>query len=151
MRHLQFALLVVMLVCTTVAAQDSHHFEVFGGYSLERIAPCGGLSSAEYPCNAETGFLAPTTTFNGWDAAFTSYFARFLAVTADFTGTGASMTRLPARQSRDTATCPGRSSRGGCARSRHSLAFCSAALPRMFQAASGITTSSRGPLVAEWM
>jgi hypothetical protein len=69
-----------------MAAQDRSRFEVFGGYSLERIAPCGVLGSGEYPCNAETGFLAPTSTFNGWDAAFTRYFTKFLGAKADFSG-----------------------------------------------------------------
>ena len=86
MRNLQFAFPALMALCVAMAAQDRSRFEVFGGYSLERIAPCGVPGSGEYPCNAETGFLAPTTTFNGWDAALTRYFTKFLGATADFTG-----------------------------------------------------------------
>src|SRR5580658_2390032 len=65
MRNLQLAFPAMMALCVAMAAQDRSRFEVFGGYSLERIAPCGVPGSGEYPCNAETGFLAPTTTFNG--------------------------------------------------------------------------------------
>ena len=81
-----FVFSAVTALCVTLAAQDRSHFEVFGGYSLERIAPCGPASGGEFPCNAETGFLAPTTNFNGWNASFTGYFSRFLGATADFTG-----------------------------------------------------------------
>lgn len=42
--------------------------------------------SDEAPCHAETGFLAPTTNYNGWDASFTGYFTRFFGATADFCG-----------------------------------------------------------------
>jgi opacity protein-like surface antigen len=86
MKRLLFVFPALLALCLTMAAQDSNHFAAFGGYSLERIAPCGGLSSAEYPCNAETGFLAPTTSFNGWNAAFTVYGNRFFGATADFSG-----------------------------------------------------------------
>lgn len=89
MRNLLTLLAAMMAVCITAAAQDQSRFEVFGGYSLERIAPCGSLTlstSDTYPCNAETGFLAPTTNFNGWDASFTGYFNRVLGATADFSG-----------------------------------------------------------------
>jgi hypothetical protein len=86
MPNLRFAFPVVIFLSISLAAQDRSHFEVFGGYSLERIAPCGVSESGEYPCNAETGFLAPTTNYNGWDASFTGYFTRFLGATADFSG-----------------------------------------------------------------
>jgi opacity protein-like surface antigen len=86
MRKLLLALSAVTALCVTTAAQDRSHFEVFGGYSLERIAPCGPAPGGEFPCNAETGFLAPTTNFNGWNASFTGYFTRFLGATADFSG-----------------------------------------------------------------
>ena len=86
MRYLLLAFPALLALCLTVAAQDGVRFEAFGGYSLERIAPCGALGSSEIPCGAETGFLPPTTTFNGWDAAFTAYLNKFLGATADFSG-----------------------------------------------------------------
>jgi|CZKD01.1.fsa_nt_gi hypothetical protein len=86
MRNLRWVFLATMALCVTMAAQDRTHFEVFGGYSLERIAPCGQAGSGEFPCNAETGFLAPTNNYNGWDASFTGYFTRFVGATADFSG-----------------------------------------------------------------
>lgn len=86
MRNLLLTFCAMITLCVTMAAQDRSRLEVFGGYSLERIAPCGMLGSGQYPCNAETGFLAPTTTFNGWDAALSAYFTRFLGATADFSG-----------------------------------------------------------------
>jgi opacity protein-like surface antigen len=85
MQNLRFASLVLTALCVaTAAAQESSHFEVFGGYSMERIAPCGALGSADHPCGVEAGFLPLTTTFNGWDAAFTGYFSKFVGATADF-------------------------------------------------------------------
>jgi opacity protein-like surface antigen len=86
MRNLLLAFSAMITLCVTMAAQDRSRFEVFGGYSLERIAPCGVSGSDELPCNAETGFLAPTTSFNGWGAALSVYFTRFLGATADFSG-----------------------------------------------------------------
>ncbi len=86
MRNLLLSFSAMLTLCLTMAAQDRSRFEVFGGYSLERIAPCGVPGSGEYPCNAETGFLAPTTSFNGWDTALSAYFTRFLGATADFSG-----------------------------------------------------------------
>jgi opacity protein-like surface antigen len=83
MRKLLLAFSAVTALCVTMAAQDRSHFEVFGGYSFERTAPCGVLGSDEAPCHAETGFLAPTTNYNGWAASFTGYFTRFLGATAD--------------------------------------------------------------------
>jgi hypothetical protein len=86
MRKLLLAFSAVTALCVTMAAQNGSHFEVFGGYSFERTAPCGTSQAGPYPCNAETGFLAPTTNYNGWDASFTGYFTRFLGATADFSG-----------------------------------------------------------------
>jgi len=86
MRTLPFAVLAMTALSVGMAAQDRTRFEVFGGYSLERTAPCGVSGSSEFPCNAETGFLAPTTNFNGWDVAFTAYVNRFLGATADVSG-----------------------------------------------------------------
>jgi opacity protein-like surface antigen len=65
-----------------MAAQDRTKLEVFGGYSLERTAPCGtGFGG----CLSE-GSPVPSTIFNGWDAAVTGYFYKSLGVTADFGG-----------------------------------------------------------------
>jgi len=86
MRNLPFAVLAMTALSVGMAAQDRTRFEVFGGYSLERTAPCGVSGSSEFPCNAETGFLAPTTNFNGWNVAFTGYVNRFLGATADVSG-----------------------------------------------------------------
>lgn len=86
MRNILLAFPALMALCVTVAAQDRSRFEAFGGYSLERIAPCGVSGSSQIPCGAETGFLAPTTNFNGWDAAFSGYFTKFVGATADFSG-----------------------------------------------------------------
>jgi hypothetical protein len=85
MRRLPLALFAIVAFCSTMAAQDSSRFKVFGGYSFERIAPCG-TAEGQYPCNAESGFLAPATNFNGWNAACTTYFTRHFGVTADFSG-----------------------------------------------------------------
>lgn len=77
-------LIVVVAVATMsvyTAGQDAHRFEVFGGYSLERVAPCG---TAFGQCISEGS--VPTTTFNGWNASLTGYLYKFLGITADFSG-----------------------------------------------------------------
>ena len=86
MRNLLLAFPAIMALSVAMAAQDRSHGEVGGGHAGERIAPGGGPGSGEYPCNAETGFLAPTNNYNGWDASFTGYFTRFVGATADFSG-----------------------------------------------------------------
>jgi len=86
MHNLRLEFPVMMALCVTMAAQDRAHIEVFGGYSLERIAPCGPPLSGEFPCGAEQGELPRTSNFNGWNASVTGYFSKFLGATADFSG-----------------------------------------------------------------
>lgn len=76
-------ILVVAAAMMNVSAtgQETPKFELFAGYSLERIAPCG---TAFGQCISEGS--VPSTTFNGWNASITGYFYKFLGFTADFGG-----------------------------------------------------------------
>lgn len=146
MRNWLRAIPAIVALCVTTVAQNKSPFEVFGGYSLERIAPCGVLGSSEYPCNGETGFLAPATNFNGWNAALTGYL-KFLGATADFSGHYGryrSSNGGPTHQPRAIATCSDPSSRGGRLSSHRLPISCSDERPRMFNLPSGITMNSRG-------
>ena len=60
-------------------AQDRPKVEVFGGYSLESIVPCGT------GCR-ELGITFPPTDFNGWNVSLTGYLYKSVGVTADFSG-----------------------------------------------------------------
>ena len=69
------------------SAQEAPRFEVFGGYSLEHISPCGAPGDAFLTCSQfiETGNSSPAN-YQGWDASLTRYVFRFIGVTADFSG-----------------------------------------------------------------
>ena len=76
------ALLVVFVTLVFnigTCAQDQPKFELFGGYSLEDVVPCGA------GCR-ELGSAFPPTKFNGWNASVTGYSYKSLGVTADFSG-----------------------------------------------------------------
>jgi hypothetical protein len=68
-------------------AQEVPRLEVFGGYSLERISPCGASGDTFLTCSQfiETGHSSPSN-FQGWDASLTGYVFRFIGITADFSG-----------------------------------------------------------------
>ena len=57
--------------------------EIFGGYSFERVAPCGSSGGG---CNFENNTGPITSNFNRWEAAVTGYLTRSLGMTADFAG-----------------------------------------------------------------
>jgi len=79
MRKLQVVVLVV-LFCSALMVGQSGKSEVFGGYSLERIA--GGCGT-DYRCNNNTG---ATTNLNGWTASLTGYLSKSFGVSAQFSG-----------------------------------------------------------------
>ena len=82
MRKVPMMLFLIVALNASMAAQDRNRFEVFGGYSLEHVAPCGTSFGG---CVVE-GSPLPSVNFNGWNAAVTGYFYRSLGVTADFSG-----------------------------------------------------------------
>lgn len=69
------------------SAQESPRLEVFGGYSLEHISPCGAPGDTFLTCSQfiETG-NSSRANFQGWDASLTRYIFRFVGMTADFSG-----------------------------------------------------------------
>ena len=73
------ALWVTLLVSLGAIAQDQPKWEIFGGYSLESIIPCGA------GCR-EAGTPFPITNFNGWNVSATGYVYKSLGVTADVSG-----------------------------------------------------------------
>jgi hypothetical protein len=83
------ALALLALLTTFATGQSNPKFEVFTGYSLERISACGASQGRNYlflPCSMiEDGFSTPAT-YNGWTASLTRYVYKFVGVTADFTG-----------------------------------------------------------------
>src|SRR5574337_1010052 len=66
----------LVLVSAFAVAQEAPRAEIFGGYQLTHAST--GVSGVD-------GF-----NMNGWDAAATGYFHRYLGVTGDFSGTYAS-------------------------------------------------------------
>jgi len=73
------ALFVILAPSITAMAQHQTRLEVFGGYSLESITPCG------IGCR-ELGTRFPMTIFNGWNASVTGYLYKSFGITADFGG-----------------------------------------------------------------
>ena len=88
MRRVQIMLLAVVALNVRMAAQNGNKVEVFGGYSLEHVAPCGSAGGpAQLSCQSlELGDIPNPSTFNGWDASLTGYFKRYLGATANFSG-----------------------------------------------------------------
>jgi hypothetical protein len=82
-RKVVFVVLTLAAAAGCLKAQDNRRFDVFGGYSLERVAPCGHVNGG---CGVESGDLLPQTVFNGWIAAATGYFSRRVGITGDFSG-----------------------------------------------------------------
>jgi hypothetical protein len=80
--------ILTSLVLTCSSFAQAPKAEIFAGYSLERIAPCGTTTGAQgASCGLELGELATSTTnYNGWNASATGYFNRYLGVTADVAG-----------------------------------------------------------------
>lgn len=83
MRSAVLVVLTTLVSSILVVAQKQPRVEIFGGYSLERIAPCGLSGSG---CNFEGNEGPLTGSFNGWNAAVTSFFWKSMGVTADFAG-----------------------------------------------------------------
>jgi len=73
------ALFAILVLSISAVAQDQPKLEVFGGYSLESIIPCGA------GCR-EAGESFPLTNFNGWNVSATGYLYKSLGVTASFGG-----------------------------------------------------------------
>jgi hypothetical protein len=68
------------------AAAQSPKVEIFGGYSVEHIAPCGTTTTFAqgFSCGLESGELISSKGyFHGWNGAATAYFNRFVGITAD--------------------------------------------------------------------
>jgi hypothetical protein len=82
MRNLRLVFLpVIFFSLVELGSAQSDRVELFGGYSLERIAPgCG----ANYRCG--TGTSGPATNMSGWTASLTGFVYRSLGLSAQFTG-----------------------------------------------------------------
>jgi len=75
-----FPLIVFFSLLTSASAQ-SDQFEVFGGYSLERIAPgCG----SNYRCGSPSP--GSTTNMSGWTTSLTGFVYKSLGISAQFAG-----------------------------------------------------------------
>jgi hypothetical protein len=84
-------LAAVFLFLTLIAAATAQapKLEVFGGYSVEHIAPCGDSTTVGQPfsCGLELGELVSSKGyFHGWNGSVTAYFNRFVGITADVAG-----------------------------------------------------------------
>jgi hypothetical protein len=79
MRKLQVVRFVI-LFCSVPMMGQSGKAELFGGYSLERIA--GGCGT-DYRCNNNTG---ATTNLNGWTASITGDVFKSFGLSAHFSG-----------------------------------------------------------------
>src|SRR5215472_8949722 len=78
-------IMVVALIMpfTRALAQEYSKADIFGGYSLERIAVCGHTNNA---CGVESGDLPPAMNLSGWEVEPTFYFSKDFGITADFAG-----------------------------------------------------------------
>jgi hypothetical protein len=83
MRTALVTFLAALMFNACAAGQEHARLEVFGGYSLEHIAPCG---TSQLGCTGEGTNQLQTASFNGWEASVTGYLYRSLGVTADFAG-----------------------------------------------------------------
>jgi hypothetical protein len=82
-------LLTLFVALTGIAAaQAPQPVQIFGGYSLAHIAPCGTAGgSCGFEGTSFQGSISPKTgNFNGWNAAATYFFAHGMGITADFAG-----------------------------------------------------------------
>jgi hypothetical protein len=81
-------ILLIALITGSAAAQDAPRVQIFGGYSLADIAPCGTSGgNCGFESTGFQGSVSPkASTHNGWNAAATYLFARNIGVTADFGG-----------------------------------------------------------------
>lgn len=80
MRRLRLMALLAIFFSVPMQGQTQQG-ELFGGYSLERIASgCG----TDYRCTINSA--GATTNLNGWITSVTGYFYKSLGVTAQFTG-----------------------------------------------------------------
>jgi hypothetical protein len=80
---------ITALALVSSASAQSPKVEIFGGYSVEHIAPCGTSTTfaQEFSCGLELGELETSKGyFNGWDASVTGFTHRFFGFTADFAG-----------------------------------------------------------------
>lgn len=73
----------LVLFTSFAVAQNEPRFDIFAGYSLERVAICGHVNGG---CGVESGDLSPQQVYNGWAAAPTYHFNRSVEFTADFSG-----------------------------------------------------------------
>jgi len=82
MRRLRIVLLLVVFFnLRLLASAQSDQAELFGGYSLERIAPgCG----SNYRCGSPTP--GPATNMSGWTTSLTGFVYKSLGISAQFTG-----------------------------------------------------------------
>lgn len=82
MRRLRIVLLLVVFPnLLSLASAQSDQVELFGGYSLERIAPgCG----SNYRCGVVTP--GPASDMSGWTTSLTGFVHRSVGISAQFTG-----------------------------------------------------------------
>lgn len=80
-----FALFLLLLwLCRLATAQTSEdRLQVFGGFSIERVALCGPRQGN---CNSSTAEGPSTTTYHGWNVAVTGFVYKSFGITADFAG-----------------------------------------------------------------
>jgi hypothetical protein len=76
-------MMIVVVFCSVPMAGQTEKFDLFGGYSLERIAPgCGSNYRCGNPNSPGT-----TTSLNGWTASGTAFVYKSLGISAQFAGT----------------------------------------------------------------
>ena len=83
------ATFLVTLILIASASAQAPKLEVFGGYSVEHIAPCGATTTFAigFSCGLELGELVSSKGyFQGWNGSATAYLNRFFGVKADFAG-----------------------------------------------------------------
>jgi hypothetical protein len=80
--------LLVTLVSGSGAAQEVQRLQIFGGYSLAYIAPCGTSGgNCGFEGTGSQGSVSPKSgRYNGWNTSATYFFARHIGITADFGG-----------------------------------------------------------------
>ena len=79
---------LLVMAAGIASAQEAQRVQIFGGYSVANIAPCGTSGgNCGFESTSFQGSVSPKSgTYNGWNAAATYFFTKPMGITADFAG-----------------------------------------------------------------
>ncbi|MGP8093665.1 MAG: outer membrane protein [Candidatus Sulfotelmatobacter sp.] len=89
------ALAFWLFASSFLLAQQEPSLEIFAGYSLENVSPCGTSADVFPICKFEPQPFPSAANYNGWNASLTVFAYKSLGVTADFGGHYGTTNSLP--------------------------------------------------------